>query len=272
MEGWRRPEPSGTNRPSFSFARRETTRRGGHPPGLRAPRPSRGCQATAPPGPAAAGRTESGGYGGGAPPLPIPNREVKPARADGTAHERGRVGRRHLARPPDGEIRRGALFFALPARVSPAAASLLGGTPPRLLRKSTLPYYFPSHCGRRRATTSPCMPLRPPPPPNYSAATSQTLHVETARVPSPAPVTYLIANNAQQTATLQQRMRDAVLHLAFFLSREKSLDYFPKRSLINAPIAEPTAVYLLLNVPHLGQQEPASRKHGYRVPHFEHVK
>ena len=29
---------------------------------------------------------DSGGYGGGVPPLPIPNREVKPARADGTAH------------------------------------------------------------------------------------------------------------------------------------------------------------------------------------------
>ena len=28
----------------------------------------------------------SGGYSGGVPPLPIPNREVKPARADGTAH------------------------------------------------------------------------------------------------------------------------------------------------------------------------------------------
>ena len=27
-----------------------------------------------------------GGYGGGVPPLPIPNREVKPARADGTAY------------------------------------------------------------------------------------------------------------------------------------------------------------------------------------------
>src|SRR4051794_15949571 len=27
------------------------------------------------------------------PPLPIPNREVKPARADGTAVKRGRVGR-----------------------------------------------------------------------------------------------------------------------------------------------------------------------------------
>ena len=30
----------------------------------------------------------SGGYSDGVPPLPIPNREVKPARADGTAHPR----------------------------------------------------------------------------------------------------------------------------------------------------------------------------------------
>ena len=38
----------------------------------------------------------SGGYSCGAPPLPIPNREVKPARADGTAPQSGRVGRRRL--------------------------------------------------------------------------------------------------------------------------------------------------------------------------------
>ena len=37
----------------------------------------------------------SGGYGGGGPPLSIPNREVKPACADGTA-DCGRVGGRHL--------------------------------------------------------------------------------------------------------------------------------------------------------------------------------
>ena len=37
----------------------------------------------------------SGGYGGGVPPLSIPNREVKPACADGTA-DCGRVGGRHL--------------------------------------------------------------------------------------------------------------------------------------------------------------------------------
>ena len=37
----------------------------------------------------------SGGYSDGAPPLPIPNREVKPVRADGTASS-GRVGSRRF--------------------------------------------------------------------------------------------------------------------------------------------------------------------------------
>ena len=37
-----------------------------------------------------------GGYCGGVPPLPIPNREVKPACADGTAMQCGRVGGRLL--------------------------------------------------------------------------------------------------------------------------------------------------------------------------------
>ena len=35
-----------------------------------------------------------GDYCGGVPPLPIPNREVKTASADGTAFTCGRVGRR----------------------------------------------------------------------------------------------------------------------------------------------------------------------------------
>ena len=39
-----------------------------------------------------------GGYSSGVPPLPIPNREVKPTRADGTALHRGRVGRRRFQR------------------------------------------------------------------------------------------------------------------------------------------------------------------------------
>ena len=39
----------------------------------------------------------SGGYSRGVPPLPIPNRAVKPARADGTAPQCGRVGRRRFS-------------------------------------------------------------------------------------------------------------------------------------------------------------------------------
>ena len=38
----------------------------------------------------------SGGYSPGDPPLPIPNRAVKPGRADGTARKCGRVGRRRF--------------------------------------------------------------------------------------------------------------------------------------------------------------------------------
>ena len=41
-----------------------------------------------------------GGYCGGVPPLPIPNREVKPVCADGTAMQCGRVGDRLLLREP----------------------------------------------------------------------------------------------------------------------------------------------------------------------------
>ena len=40
---------------------------------------------------------KSGGYSGGVPPLPIPNREVKPVIADGTAMQCGRVGSRLLS-------------------------------------------------------------------------------------------------------------------------------------------------------------------------------
>ena len=35
---------------------------------------------------------QNGGYCGGVTPLPIPNREVKPAYADGTAKKCGRAG------------------------------------------------------------------------------------------------------------------------------------------------------------------------------------
>ena len=46
-------------------------------------------------------RTQSGGDGGGGPPLPIPNRAVKPASADGTARKGGRVGYRRCSRGSD---------------------------------------------------------------------------------------------------------------------------------------------------------------------------
>ena len=44
------------------------------------------------------GSETSGGYGAGVPPLPIPNREVKPSGADGTAMQCGRVGSRLLSK------------------------------------------------------------------------------------------------------------------------------------------------------------------------------
>ena len=55
----------------------------------------------------------SGGYGDGVPPLPIPNREVKPVHADGTASS-GRVGSRPLLinvrKPPATMARRLSSF------------------------------------------------------------------------------------------------------------------------------------------------------------------
>src|SRR6056297_1932169 len=51
----------------------------------------------------------SGDDSGGVPPLPIPNREVKPTSADGTALS-GRVGHRRLFKNPD-RVRPGRDFF-----------------------------------------------------------------------------------------------------------------------------------------------------------------
>ena len=51
----------------------------------------------------------SGGYCSGVPPLPIPNREVKPACADGTAMQCGRVGGRHFySQSPESEMIQGS--------------------------------------------------------------------------------------------------------------------------------------------------------------------
>ena len=59
----------------------------------------------------------SGGYSCGAPPLPIPNREVKPARADGTAPQSGRVGRRRLIGSLLIGFPMGRLFFLCPSHI-----------------------------------------------------------------------------------------------------------------------------------------------------------
>ena len=56
----------------------------------------------------------SGGYCGGVPPLPIPNREVKPACADGTAMQCGRVGGRLFFRSPGHVMVSGGTFFVSP--------------------------------------------------------------------------------------------------------------------------------------------------------------
>ena len=61
----------------------------------------------------------SGGYCGGVPPLPIPNREVKPTCADGTAMQCGRVGSRLLsAGVPRIQYSRGSFFCACPFPVT----------------------------------------------------------------------------------------------------------------------------------------------------------
>ena len=54
-----------------------------------------------------------GGLSPGVPPLPIPNREVKPGRADGTAPQCGRVGRRLLEGVPPHHDDEGGLFVIL---------------------------------------------------------------------------------------------------------------------------------------------------------------
>ena len=58
-----------------------------------------------------------GGYCGGVPPLPIPNREVKPAIADGTAMQCGRVGSRLLLSGLRGRMSSEPVFYALFGRV-----------------------------------------------------------------------------------------------------------------------------------------------------------
>ena len=55
-----------------------------------------------------------GGYCGGVPPLPIPNREVKPACADGTAMQCGRVGGRLFFWSSGSAMIRSSFFVYIP--------------------------------------------------------------------------------------------------------------------------------------------------------------
>ena len=72
--------------------------------------------------------TYRGGYSAGGPPLPIPNREVKPGRADGTAPPGGRVGcRRPSGSPPTRWESRLPPPFGEPVRE--AGDCLSGGLP-----------------------------------------------------------------------------------------------------------------------------------------------
>ena len=101
----------------------------------------------------------SGGFGPGVPPLPIPNREVKPGRADGTAPQCGRVGRRLLERggslqgcgePP--------LFFLFPSSPSSPSSflfsSFLFSSPFSFLFSSPFslssPFFVRAACSQRR--------------------------------------------------------------------------------------------------------------------------
>ena len=79
--------------------------------------------------------TYCGGYSAGAPPLPIPNREVKPGRADGTAPPGGRVGRCRFCK------RR------LTARDSVSSASSLFIPPPLLLSSVPPQHGSPRYTG-----------------------------------------------------------------------------------------------------------------------------
>ena len=122
------PKPSGTNCPSPSFnadfaprgrvggqdkpaeprgeARADVLHDGAHESVPPVSRPN-----VKPQPPERRGQTQSGGYGGGAPPLPIPNREVKPASADGTAPAAWESRKPPLERAPGCHKRPGAQLF-----------------------------------------------------------------------------------------------------------------------------------------------------------------
>ena len=94
--------------------------------------------------------TYCGGYSGEDPPLPIPNREVKPRSADDTASTCGKVGRRH---PYNGSLGKAPglfCFYTNPFSVSAESANLYGPfsslslclLSPRITGITRIPSYF----------------------------------------------------------------------------------------------------------------------------------
>ena len=88
-----------------------------------------------------------GGYCGGVPPLPIPNREVKPTSADGTAMQCGRVGNRLLYLRVLRRKSRDSLFLVSSKKLfknpSPTLAPPLSNSPKSPWFSETLFYLFP---------------------------------------------------------------------------------------------------------------------------------
>ena len=82
-----------------------------------------------------------GGYCGGVPPLPIPNREVKPTSADGTAMQCGRVGNRLLLEESSETKVLGLSFFLLYGLLRGGAAGAAG-----LIVGSTDYYFLADFC------------------------------------------------------------------------------------------------------------------------------
>ena len=81
-------------------------------------------------------RKLSGGYSGGVPPLPIPNREVKPAIADGTAPPGGRVGSCRFSEVPIEVTFSRDFFFCARGGACPKSTPSVSSTPARMAQKA----------------------------------------------------------------------------------------------------------------------------------------
>ena len=91
----------------------------------------------------------SGGYCGGVPPLPIPNREVKPACADGTAMQCGRVGSRLLLLGAPKTTMSSGLFFCFVADTMHRRTRLSEIRPGQRQSTSALLQSNPSHIAKQ---------------------------------------------------------------------------------------------------------------------------